>query len=91
MKDKATEKMYFDWIKCKYRTNFDLHIVNKGSVINMAKCILEDGTEINVTHIMADGTIRESMKGYVVPYNENTKDAFRLIAECSGTKINTQH
>jgi len=37
-------------------------------------------SEWKCTHIMADGTVRESMKGYTLPYNETTKIAYDLLA-----------
>lgn len=38
--------------------------------------------EWEVTHILADGTTRKSMKGYEVPYNENTSLAYYMLANC---------
>lgn len=29
--------------------------------------------EIKITHIMADGTVRDSIEGVVIPINEKTK------------------
>lgn len=34
-----------------------------------------------VIHIMADGTKRDSIDGYVVQLNENTEKAYKLLAE----------
>lgn len=34
-----------------------------------------------ITHIMADGTIRDSIEGYVIPYNENTAHIYRRHAD----------
>lgn len=37
-----------------------------------------------ITHIMADGSVRDSVKGYVVPYNEHTAICYELLAKYSG-------
>ena len=34
-----------------------------------------------VKHIMADGTVRKSIDGYVVPLNDRTKEAYKLLAK----------
>lgn len=34
-----------------------------------------------IIHIMADGTKRDSIKGYVVKLNDNTEKAYKLLAE----------
>lgn len=39
--------------------------------------------KLHVVNRLKDGTIRESMKGYEVPYNETTAIAYRLLAEYS--------
>ena len=47
----------------------------------MAKAKKEEAP-IRVFHIMADGTRRtdEEMNGYVIPVNEYTKEAYRILA-----------
>ena len=47
----------------------------------MSTKILKDGKEITITHTMADGTIRDSINGYEVPYNETTSTAYQLISQ----------
>lgn len=37
---------------------------------------LSSGKVVNITNTMADGTVRDSMEGYVLEYNENTKHIF---------------
>ncbi|NLJ31122.1 MAG: hypothetical protein GX424_05935 [Clostridiales bacterium] len=34
-----------------------------------------------ITHVMADGTVRDSIEGYVVPYNQQTAICYELIAK----------
>lgn len=34
-----------------------------------------------VTHFMADGKIKKDLKGYGIPYNEQTKTAYRILKE----------
>lgn len=36
-----------------------------------------------ITHIMADGSVRDSIEGYVVPYNEHTAICYELLAKYS--------
>ena len=36
---------------------------------------------IKIIHKMADGTIRDSVNGYIVPYNEKTSVAYELLAK----------
>ncbi|MHC1722774.1 MAG: hypothetical protein AB9836_06165 [Aminipila sp.] len=36
---------------------------------------------MKIVHIMADGTRRDSVKGYEIPYNENTKIIYQLMAK----------
>ena len=40
-----------------------------------------DESKIKVIHIMADGTIRNSVYGYEIPYNEQTAIAYQLLAK----------
>ena len=37
-------------------------------------------SQIRVIHVMADGRILESIAGYVVPVNDRTIAAYRIIA-----------
>lgn len=39
--------------------------------------------KLRVVNKLKDGTIRVSMKGYEVPYNETTDVAYRLLAQYS--------
>ena len=34
-----------------------------------------------VIHTMADGTVRDSIEGYVVPYNEKTAVCYKMLAK----------
>lgn len=34
-----------------------------------------------ITHVMADGTIRDSIEGYEVPVNDQTKGAYMILAK----------
>lgn len=36
---------------------------------------------IEIIHIMADGTVRDSPKGYEVPVNERTAQAYEILAD----------
>lgn len=46
----------------------------------MREVILSTGKKAYVTNILADGTERDSMEGYKVPYNENTAVAYHILA-----------
>ena len=46
----------------------------------MSKHILNDGTVVTVTHVMADGTVRDSVKGYEIPFNETTYPLYYVLA-----------
>lgn len=37
--------------------------------------------EPKITHIMADGTVRDSVEGYEVPFNDQTEVAYRLLVK----------
>lgn len=34
-----------------------------------------------ITHIMADGTVRDSVEGYPVPYNATTANSYHILAK----------
>lgn len=36
---------------------------------------------MKITHVMADGTIRESMKGVVIPLTPRTRRAYEIMAK----------
>lgn len=38
-------------------------------------------TQYEVVHIMADGSVRDSLEGYEVPYNENTEGYYKMLAQ----------
>ena len=40
-----------------------------------------DDSKIKIVHRMADGTIRDSVKGYEIPYNDTTAIAYKLLAK----------
>ncbi|MCL2083964.1 MAG: hypothetical protein FWH06_01735 [Oscillospiraceae bacterium] len=52
----------------------------------MAKEREPDGGKINIIHAMADGTLRASIDGYIIPYNETTEAAYRLLAKWAEAK-----
>ena len=39
---------------------------------------------VKITHIMKDGTVRDSIEGYVIPYNQQTKIIYQMLA---GVKV----
>lgn len=43
--------------------------------------------EIKITHIMADGTIRDSIEGVVIPVNEKTKLFYDTILEMTKRRV----
>lgn len=45
----------------------------------MSKRILPSGKVVNLINRMADGTIREDMEGFVLPYNEKTKGIYNTL------------
>ena len=45
-----------------------------------------DDSKIKITHIMADGTIRDSIDGYEIPYNEKTAIAYQLLLKWADEK-----
>lgn len=46
-----------------------------------------DDSKIKITHILADGTVRDSMEGYIIPYNEDTKIVYQLLSKWRNDKI----
>lgn len=36
---------------------------------------------IKVKHVMADGTVRDSIEGVMLPVNEDTEPVYRIFAE----------
>lgn len=38
---------------------------------------------MKVTHVLKDGTRMDSMKGYVIPYRDDTKKIYRAIANAA--------
>ncbi len=45
----------------------------------MSERILPSGKVVNLINRMADGTIREDMEGFVLPYNEKTKGIYNTL------------
>ncbi len=41
---------------------------------------------MKVTHILLDGTVRDSMKGYVIPFQESTRSYYEFVTQ----KMNEQ-
>lgn len=40
----------------------------------------EEHKQIRVVHIMADGSVRDSVEGYPVPVNDITRPAYTILA-----------
>ena len=40
-----------------------------------------DDSKIKVVHTMADGTVRNSVEGYEIPFNDTTATAYHLLAK----------
>ena len=40
-----------------------------------------DDSKIKIIHKMADGTIRDSVDGYVIPYNKETAIVYHLLVK----------
>jgi len=52
-----------------------------------------DESKIKITHTMADGTIRDSVDGYEIPYNDETAKIYKLLAKWAieeQEKLNTK-
>lgn len=47
---------------------------------NLSKSEIEP-TKIKITHTMANGTILDSIEGYEIPYTQDTKIIYNMIAE----------
>ena len=45
-----------------------------------------DDNKIKIIHKMADGTIRDSVEGYEIPYNEETAITYQLLAKWANEK-----
>ena len=45
-----------------------------------------DDKKIKIVHRMADGTIRDSINGYEIPYNNTTAITYRLIEKWAAEK-----
>lgn len=45
----------------------------------MSTHVLKDGTVVTVTHTMADGTVRDSVEGYEIPFNETTYPFYYVL------------
>lgn len=60
---------------------------NSSEVILMPKkSVPKPPVEHKITHIMADGSVRDSIEGYVVPYNEHTAIVYELLAKYGKAK-----
>jgi hypothetical protein len=49
--------------------------------IDMPKKKVKPEREIIIRHIVVDGSIHDSIDGYKVPVNENTKPIYELLAK----------
>lgn len=47
-----------------------------------------DESKIKIIHTMADGTVRESIEGYVIPYNDTTAITYELLVKWTLQKHN---
>ena len=48
----------------------------------MAKRVVTaSGREAYITNVLSDGTVRDSMEGYTLPYNEKTKRIYQMMAD----------
>ncbi len=47
----------------------------------MGMYVCPSGKIAYITHRMADGSIRDSVEGYEIPYNENTKHLYEMEAD----------
>jgi len=36
---------------------------------------------LKIEHVMADGTVRDSIEGYIIPFNDDTRGYYHFIAE----------
>ena len=48
-----------------------------------------DYDNIKIIHTMADGTVRDSIEGYEIPYNDTTAVAYDLLAKWTIEKQDT--
>ncbi len=46
-----------------------------------------NGQSYNVTHVLRDGTVLDSIKGHVVEVNESTEVFYRMIANLTDADI----
>jgi len=46
-----------------------------------------DHSKIKIIHTMADGTVRDSVEGYEIPYNETTAVVYDLLAKWTMEKL----
>ena len=61
----------------KYTCNIDREAVN----MTKKKKSEIDYDNIKIIHTMADGTVRDSIKGYEMPYNDTTAIAYELLTK----------
>jgi len=40
-----------------------------------------DDSKVKIIHTLADGTVVDSIEGYIMPYNDNTKIAYQLLSK----------
>lgn len=46
--------------------------------------------QIKIVHIMADGSIRDSVEGYPVPVNDITRPAYNILAAMALRSMRTE-
>lgn len=45
---------------------------------------------MKIIHVMSDGTERDSIEGFVIPLNEETKPFYELISKMQGEQSHEQ-
>lgn len=45
---------------------------------------------VKITHVMADGTVRESMEGVTIPLTPRTRKAYELLAKAHRERMAQQ-
>lgn len=48
---------------------------------------------VHITHVMADGSVRQSMEGFVIPVTQVTKPAYEIMLQMAlqGSKQEERH
>ena len=64
------------------------HTFMREGAIQMAKLKKSeiDDSKIKIIHTLADGTVRDSIEGYEIPYNDTTTIAYQLLTKWTNEK-----